>query len=244
MKNNLKLALLGSCLLAVAACAAPNREPDLSNITANVEKTREGDFGEFLYNLVEAEDKAREAEDIHGAISKHPGYLYTDLPLRQRGVQLAEEAAEHRRKAEDAFNRILDPIRARLAYLESLHVPQDVGAMSKAVYFDTGSSKIRDGESAAIEEAANFLSQYPIAHVEITAYTDTQGSKGSNKELARRRANSVLEALKKMGAPISASVAVNAVGEPEGVPDEEPNQEYRRVDIMVAPHGTYNKGAM
>ncbi len=242
MKNKLKLALLGSCLLVVAACAAPNREPDLSNITANVEKTREGDFGEFLYNLVEAEDKAREAEDIHGAISEHPGYLYTNLPLRQRGVQLAEEAAEHRRKAEDAFNRILDPIRARLAYLESLHVPQDVGAMSNAVYFDTGSSKVRDGEAAALEAAANFLSQYPIAHVEITAYTDTQGSTGSNKELARRRANSVLEALKKMGAPISASVTVTAVGEPEGAPDNEPNQENRRVDIMVAPHGTYNKG--
>jgi outer membrane protein OmpA-like peptidoglycan-associated protein len=242
MKKQFKLALLGSCLLAVAACAAPNREPDLSNITANVEKTREGDFGEFLYNLVEAEDKAREAEDIHGAISQHPGYLYTNLPLRQRGVQLAEEAAEHRRKAEDAFNRILDPIRARLAYLESLHVPQDVGSMSKAVYFDTGSSSIRDGESAALEEAANFLSQYPIAHVEITAYTDTVGSTGSNKELARRRANSVLESLKKMGAPISASVAVTAVGEPEGAPDNDENQENRRVDIVVFPHGTYNKG--
>lgn len=242
MKSKLKLALLGSCLLAVAACAAPNREPDLTNITTNVEATREGDFGEFLYNLVEAEDKAREAEEIHAAISEHPPYLYTNLPLRQRGVQLAEEAAEHRRLAEEAFNRILDPIRARLAYLESLHVPQDVGALTKAVYFDTGKSKIREGDMAALEEAANFLSQYPIAHVEITGYTDTVGSKGSNKELARRRANSVLEALKSMGAPISASVSVVAVGEPEGAADEEENQENRRVDILVAPHGTYNRG--
>ncbi len=242
MNKQLKLALLGSCLIAVAACAAPNREPDLSNISSNVAKTREGDFGEFLSNTVEAEDKAREAEEIHGQISQHPAYLYTNLPLRQRGVKLSEEAVEHRRKAEEAFNRILDPIRARLAYLESLHVPQDVGSKTSAVYFNTGSSKIRDGESAAIEEAANFLSQYPIAHVEIAAYTDTQGSKGANKELARRRANSVLEALKKMGAPISASVTVNAVGEPEGQPDNQENQEYRRVDIMVSPHGTYNKG--
>ena len=57
MIRDFKLLLLGSCCLAVTACAAPNREPDLSNIKSNVDQTREGDFGDFLYNLVEAEDK-------------------------------------------------------------------------------------------------------------------------------------------------------------------------------------------
>ncbi len=93
MIRDFKLLLLGSCCLAVTACAAPNREPDLSNIKSNVDQTREGDFGDFLYNLVEAEDKAREASDIKASLDADAPYLYTNLPLRKKGVQLSEEGA-------------------------------------------------------------------------------------------------------------------------------------------------------
>ncbi|WP_374309824.1 OmpA family protein [Dongia sp.] len=241
MNRYFKLALLGSALLAVTACAAPNREPDLSNIQANVDKTYEGDFGELLYNLNQAGDKARTAEEIKASIDADAPYLYTNLPLRQEGVKLAEEAAEHRAKAEAALNRFLDPIRARLAYLESLHVPQDVGPQKTSVYFDTGSAKIRESEAAAMTDAGNFLSQYPIAHVQIDAYTDTVGSANANKALAQRRAKAVMAAMSEAGVPLAADVSVKAVGEADGADNTE-SQENRRVDIIVQPHGTYNKG--
>src|SRR5262245_60884182 len=64
MTRGVKLAPLGLSMLALAACAVPDRQPDLDSMTANVEQTREGDFGEFLYNLNEAGDKARRAEEI------------------------------------------------------------------------------------------------------------------------------------------------------------------------------------
>jgi outer membrane protein OmpA-like peptidoglycan-associated protein len=234
MNRYFKLALLGTALLAVTACAAPNREPDLSNIQANVDKTYEGDFGELLYNLNQAGDKARTAEEIKASIDADAPYLYTNLPLRQEGVQLAEEAAEHRAKAEAALNRCL-------AYLESLHVPQDVGPQKTSVYFDTGSAKIRESEAAAMTDAGNFLSQYPIAHVQIDAYTDTVGSTNSNAALAKRRAKAVMDAMSDAGVPLAADVSVKAVGEAEGADNTE-SQENRRVDIIVQPHGTYNKG--
>ena len=241
MNRYFKLALLGSALLAVTACAAPNREPDLSNIQANVDKTYEGDFGDLLYNLNAGADKAQRAEDIKASIDADAPYLYTDLPLRQEGVKLAEEAAEHRAKAEAALNRFLDPIRARLAYLESLHVPQDVGPQKSSIYFDTGSARVRDSEKAALTDAGNFLSQYPIAHVQIDAYTDTVGSANANKALAQRRAKAVMAAMSEAGVPLAADVSVKAVGEAEGADNTE-SQENRRVDIIVQPHGTYNKG--
>lgn len=241
MIRSLKLVLLSSALLAVAACAAPNREPDLSNIQANVDKTREGDFGELLYNLDAAADKSERAEEIKQSIDADAPYLYTNLPLRQEGVRLAEEAAEHRARAEAALNRFLDPIRARLAYLESLHVPQDVGPQTTSIYFDTGSAAVRDSETAAMTDAGNFLSQYPIAHVQINAYTDTVGSTNANEALAQRRAKAVMTAMGKAGVPLAADVSVLAVGEAEGEDNVE-NQENRRVDIIVQPHGTYNKG--
>ena len=242
MIRGVKLALLGASLLALAACAVPDRQPDLDTISANIEQTREGDFGEFLTNINEAGDKAREAQEIHDELAQVPPNLNADRTLRERGVQLSEEAAEHRRRAEDALNRILDPLRARIAYLESLHVPQTVGAMTKSVYFDTGSAVLGDDDQDALNEVAGFISQYPIATVVITGYADTQGSLEANRALAQRRAQAVAQALRGLGGPIAGSVSVVAVGEPEGSADAEANKENRRVDILVAPHGTYNKG--
>lgn len=242
MNLRLKLALPAICLIALSGCAVPDRQPDLDNISANVAQTQEGDFGDLLTNLNEAGDKARQAQEIHDDLAAVPPYLNADLNARTRGLQLAEEAAEHRRRAEDALNRILDPLRARIAYLESLHVPQNVGALTKAVYFDTGSAALDDGDKAILAEAANFLSQYPIATVEITGFTDTQGSADANKALAKRRAEAVAAALRGAGAPLSTNVSVVGVGEPEGAADGQADQNNRRVEVLVAPHGTFNKG--
>lgn len=242
MTRGAKLALLGASLFALGACAASDRQADLDNIAANVEQTQEGDFGEFLTNLNEAGDKARRAQEIHDELAAVPPYLHVSQTLLDEGIQSAEQAAEHRRRAEDAFNRILDPLRARIAYLESLHVPQTVGAMSKSIYFDTGSAALGDDDQAALDEVAGFMSQYPIATVVITGYADTQGSLEANRALAQRRAQAVAQALRGLGGPLAGSVAVVAMGEPEGAADSEANSENRRVEILVAPHGTYNKG--
>jgi outer membrane protein OmpA-like peptidoglycan-associated protein len=242
MTRGVKLALLGASLLALSACAAPDRQADLDDIAANVEQTQEGDFGEFLTNLNEAGDKARRAQEIHDELADVPPYLHASQTLRDEGVRLAEESAEHRRRAEDALNRILDPLRARIAYLESLHVPQNTGALVKSIYFDTGSAALGDDDQAALDEVAGFMSQYPIATVVITGYADTQGSLEANRALAQRRAQAVAQALRGLGGPLAGSVAVVAMGEPEGAADSEANSENRRVEVLVAPHGTYNKG--
>jgi len=242
MTRGVKLALLGASLFALGACAASDRQADLDSIAANVEQTQEGDFGEFLTNLNEAGDKARRAQEIHDELADVPPYLHVSQTLLDEGTQSAEQAAEHRRRAEDALNRILDPLRARVAYLESLHVPQTVGAMSKSIYFDTGSAALGDDDQAALDEVAGFMSQYPIATVVITGYADTQGSLEANRALAERRAQAVARALRGLGGPLAGSVSVVAVGEPEGAAPSEANPENRRVEILVAPHGTYNKG--
>jgi len=242
MTRGVKLALLGASLLALAACAAPDRQPDLDNIAANIEQTQEGDFGEFLTNLNEAGDKARRAQEIHDELAGAPPYTHVSQTLLDEGIQAAEESAEHRRRAEDALNRILDPLRARIAYLESLHVPQNTGALVKPIYFDTGSAALGDDDQTALNEVAAFMSQYPIATVVITGYADTQGSLEANRALAQRRAQAVAQALRGLGGPLAGSVAVVAMGEPEGAADSEANSENRRVEVLVAPHGTYNKG--
>lgn len=236
MFRGYQLAMVGACLL-VAACT-PQREPDLSTIQSNYDTVHEGDFGSLLHHMYQAEKKSEYAEDAKAQIDAQPAYLFTDWPLRQSAVQASQEAVEHRKEAEAALNRFLDPLRARIAYLESLHVPQGTGAVEQSILFDTGSATIPQSEIGKVEEVAKFLAEYPISSVMIVGYADTVGDKGANKELSRRRSAAVVEALRDFGVPLASTVAVNSMGEAEG-PDETPDANNRIVMIRVEPHGKH-----
>jgi outer membrane protein OmpA-like peptidoglycan-associated protein len=232
--------IIVSAMFAVAACA-PQRDPDLSTIQSNTDTVHEGDFGALLQNMYQAEKKSEYAEDAKARIDAQPAYLFTDGPLRQSAVQASAEAIEHRKEAEAALNRFLDPLRARIAYLESLHVPQGTGAVTQDILFNTGSDRIPQDEIGKIEQIAQFLTDYPISAVSVAGYTDTQGNPATNKELSRRRAAAVVEALRGFGVPLASTVAIEGMGEAEG-PDNTANAASRRVTITVEPHGKHVDG--
>jgi hypothetical protein len=77
---------------------------------------------------------------------------------------------------------------------------------------------------------------------DLTNIVDIQGLLEANRAPARRRAHAVAQALRGLGGPLAGSVAVVAVGEPEGAADSEASSEDRRVEVLVAPHGTFNRG--
>ena len=156
--------------------------------------------------------------------------------LRSEARQASPVRLAHRQAAEDALNRYLDPLRARIAYLEALHVPDISGMFSMPIFFDTGSASVKASETGKIEEAADLLSQYPIASVSIVGYTDTVGTPSANDDLARRRADAVVAALRDTGVPLASSVAVMATGEASGA-DQVDDPFNRRVDILITPHG-------
>ncbi len=235
MRSNVLLPLLAAACLAVAACA-PQREPDLSTIRTNYETVEEGDVGALLHHLYQAAQKAEYAEQVRARISSEPGYLFTDGQLRQRAVQASLEAVEHRNEAEAALARILDPLRARIAYLESLHLPQGTGPFEQSVLFDTGSAAIPQAETGKIEAVARFVAAYPLSAVIVTGFADSVGDKHANQDLSRRRAAAVVEALRGFGLPPATTLAVSSEGEAPG-PDDTPDIDNRTVLIRVEAHG-------
>jgi len=238
MKRWLSAAALAGAMIALGACEGPNRQPQLDTIQSNVDATYEGDFGALLYNMYRAGEKAQAAQDVKAHLEADPPDVYNRLDLLEGGVTASEEALAHRQAAEAALDRILDPLRARIAYLESLHVPEGTGTMLLSVFFDAGSATVDQSEIGKIEEAANFLSQYPIAAVSIVGYTDTVGNAAANRELSRRRAVAVVETLREFGVPPASTVAVDAAGEVPGA-DRVDDPGSRRVDISISPHGRY-----
>ena len=236
MKQWFKSAAVLCLTTVLAACAVPDRQPQLEEIQSNIDATYEGEFGALLYNMVQAGEKAEQAADAKAHLESDPPYLANHAGMLEDAVTTSEEALAHRQAAEEALDRYLDPLRARIAYLEALHVPDISGMFSLPIFFDTGSASVKASEIGKIAEAADLLSQYPIAAVSIVGYTDTVGTSTANDDLARRRADAVVAALRDTGVPVASSVAVMAAGEAIGA-DQVDDPMNRRVDILITPHG-------
>ena len=236
MKQWFKSAAVLCLTTVLAACAVPDRQPQLEEIQSNIDATYEGEFGALLYNMVQAGEKAEQAADAKAHLESDPPYLANHAGMLEDAVTTSEEALAHRQAAEEALDRYLDPLRARIAYLEALHVPDISGMFSLPIFFDTGSASVKASEIGKIAEAADLLSQYPIAAVSIIGYTDTVGTSTANDDLARRRADAVVAALRDAGVPVASSVAVMAAGEAIGA-DQVDDTMNRRVDILITPHG-------
>ena len=236
MKQWFKSAAVLCLTTVLAACAVPDRQPQLEEIQSNIDATYEGEFGALLYNMVQAGEKAEQAADAKAHLESDPPYLANHAGMLEDAVTTSEEALAHRQAAEEALDRYLDPLRARIAYLEALHVPDISGMFSLPIFFDTGSASVKASEIGKIAEAADLLSQYPIAAVSIIGYTDTVGTSTANDDLARRRADAVVAALRDAGVPVASSVAVMAAGEAIGA-DQVDDPMNRRVDILITPHG-------
>jgi outer membrane protein OmpA-like peptidoglycan-associated protein len=236
MNRWLKAAAISGIAIGLASCAAPDRQPQLDAIEANVDATYDGEFGALLYDMYQAGVKAEEAADAKAHLEADPPYLTNHAGLLEDAVTASEEALAHREAAEAALDRYLEPLRARIAYLEALHVPDISGMFSLPIFFDTGSATVKASEAGKIAEAADLLSQYPIAAVSIVGFTDMVGTPAANDDLALRRAEAVVAALRDTGVPVASSVAVIAAGEAIGA-DQVDDPMNRRVDILITPHG-------
>jgi outer membrane protein OmpA-like peptidoglycan-associated protein len=229
--------LLGFALMASAAllagCAAPDRAPQTAAIQADVNQTFGGDVGALIYHGYEAAREGQAADQVRAELAQQPSYLAADASLGDQAMTMADEAAEHRRQAEAALNRILDPLRERIAKLEAAQQAA-VPEVTTVLHFAPGSAALPASETAKLQAVAHYLARHPHASVTITGWSDTSGSAKANRDLSRARANAVYDALNARGLPLAAQVAVIGAGA-AGTEDGDPIG--RRVKIEVRPLG-------
>ncbi len=70
----------------------------------------------------------------------------------------------------------------------------------RSVYYDFDNSGIKDEYKPLIEAHAKYLAAHPNAHVTVQGNTDERGSREYNVALGNRRAESLKEMLKALGA--------------------------------------------
>ena len=80
------------------------------------------------------------------------------------------------------------------------------------VFFDTNSSTLSEQANMTVRAAADVARTSASSKVEVTGYTDTEGSVAVNQVVATRRANAVRDGLVRAGVPAQ-SIRMIAAGE-------------------------------
>ncbi len=109
---------LAPLLLAGACSTPPDRETQIHVIQADVEETFGGDTGALIYHGYEAARLAEAADTARAELASQPSWSPADINISDRATEMADQAAEQKRQAEAALDRILDPLRDRIAKLE------------------------------------------------------------------------------------------------------------------------------
>jgi outer membrane protein OmpA-like peptidoglycan-associated protein len=73
----------------------------------------------------------------------------------------------------------------------------------RGVHFDFNKAKIRPGDAAILDEAAEILKAHPSLTVDVNGYCDAIGSEKYNLRLSQRRADAVAKYLEEHGVPES-----------------------------------------
>jgi outer membrane protein OmpA-like peptidoglycan-associated protein len=124
----------------------------------------------------------------------------------------AAALAIHRRDHEaltswaETYGAQSDPVVAKR--VKEAKSRRDVVALGDAITFTTGSSKLRRDANKHLDQAAEFLLKRRNLQLRIEGHTDSTGNEAKNRELSRRRAETVKRYLVQRGVPSDRLITV------------------------------------
>jgi outer membrane protein OmpA-like peptidoglycan-associated protein len=216
------LPFLVTACVVLTSCSTPDHAVQADAIEADVQQTFGGDEGAFIYHGYEAARMAEAADVARAQLASLPSYSPADINLSNRANEIADQAAEHRRQADAALNRILDPLRQRIARLEQRQTASAGAAVSASLKFAPSSAALSEAEARKLEAVARYLARTPQAHVVISSWEASSGAGLRDRALSRARANAVYDALIARGIPAETSIAVIEVAPGMAYASEEP----------------------
>jgi len=248
--------------LALAACATtPQSNAMLEQARAQVTSAQTNPHvtGESKVDLTAAQEALARGDALQKAGKpvadvNHEAYVAERFALAaQKGAELdvsqkAIADANNRRNAVLLVAREDDAARARaksrelevaLADLKASKSDRGVVITLGDVLFATGSADLKSGSRQTLDKLTAFLQAYPKREVQIDGYTDNVGSADYNQGLSERRADSVRDALTRMGIARE-RILTKGLGESSPVADNDTaggRQQNRRVEVIVLDEG-------
>jgi outer membrane protein OmpA-like peptidoglycan-associated protein len=248
--------------LALAACATtPQSNAMLEQARAQVTSAQTNPHvtGESKVDLTAAQEALARGDALLKAGKpvadvNHEAYVAERFALAaKKGAELdvsqkAIADANNRRNAVLLVAREDDAARAQaksrelevaLADLKASKTERGVVITLGDVLFATGSADLKSGSRQTLDKLSAFLQAYPKREVQIDGYTDNVGSVDYNQGLSERRADSVRDALTRMGIARD-RILTKGLGESSPVADNNTaggRQQNRRVEVTVLDEG-------
>ena len=134
-----------------------------------------------------------------------------------------------------AYRESLDPIAGLPSPEECLRQIAFVTADTK-ITFDAGSASITAEARPVVDDIAEIVRRCPELEIEVAGYTDSQGRDEMNLELSQKRADAVVEALRRARVPVAGFTPVG-YGEADPIDDNDTSagrEANRRIEFRLS----------
>src|SRR6184192_792016 len=137
----------------------------------------------------------------------------TEKQIAREQAELEKKRAELERKSAELQQREAEIERARQA-LQNQQSGRSLSMnLSGDVLFDYDKATLKPAAEEALKKVAVVLSQFPESKVTVEGYTDSKGTKATNMQLSRERAQAVKDWLLKNGGVLAANISTKGFGE-------------------------------
>lgn len=154
-------------------------------------------------------------------IDEKGGETVVDRPSTETRLARGKPSIRVLKKIDKSRRRLIDGLPPR--------------SVAFTLYFKEGTTTVLPESRGVLDQIRAEINARPGAEVQVTGHTDTVDSDEVNDRLSLRRANEIVSFLVGQGFPPDLLTAVGR-GERELViqtPDNTPNQENRRVEVIV-----------
>src|SRR5260370_23265693 len=160
----------------------------------------------------------------------NPAFLFVALPIligisvvrsqndpqvaiAKKQAQLEHQRIELEKRSLELQQKELDLEKARQEF-EAQQSGRSLSMnLSGDVLFDYDKAALKPEAEQALNKVAVVLSQFPESKVTVEGYTDSKGTKASNMQLSRERAQAVKDWLVKNGGVLAANISTKAFGQ-------------------------------
>ena len=218
-RNSPLLAISAASLLALTACATPERSSNNNDFKKTTTGAAIGAGLGVIAGLISGDDsKERKQNAIKGALIGGAGGAVVGNVLDKQAAELQKSLGNDRVTITNTGDRLI------------VSLPQDIT-------FASDSATLSSGIQSDLNAVATNLQSYPDSTVQVIGHTDSTGEAGYNQNLSVQRANSVVNVL--AGAGVSFT-RLQGIGRGEDLPvasnlTEEGKAQNRRVEIVILP---------
>src|SRR5256885_16398643 len=139
------------------------------------------------------------------------------VEIAKKQAQLERQRIELEKKSLELQQRELDLERARQEFQAQQSGRSLSMNLSGDVLFDYDKAVLRPEAEQTLKKVAVVLSQFPESKVTVEGYTDSKGTKATNMQLSRERAQAVKDWLVENGGAAAPNITTKGFGEEDPI---------------------------